>query len=337
MKLEDLKKNDNIIGHGRGFKITKGKQTKKKARLIFVKKKLPKHKIKKDEFIPKKLDGELTDIIEVGDVVKLSKLKKKTIDRKAKHRPSPCGVSIGHEDISAGTQGAIAYIEFDEEDEGWVECNCCGLLKWLVSVFTDGCKIMKRAPVYKKETSKVILSNNHVLADEWMEGKPEPWGDQILQPGPYDGGTEEDVIGALVDAVPLKQGDVNTVDAAIAIPISDDSVVSHILEIGGVSGTAGVNVGQILQKSGRTTGYATAKVIAEDATIWVSYDVGTLQFVGQIVTDCMSAGGDSGSLVLDEDNNAVGLLFAGSDKITLINPISDVIRALGITFKYPQE
>ncbi len=44
----------------------------------------------------------------------------------------------------------------------------------------------------------------------------------------------------------------------------------------------------------------------------------------------MSAPGDSGSIVLDTQNHAVGLLFAGSDVATLINPIKPVLQALSV-------
>jgi hypothetical protein len=52
--------------------------------------------------------------------------------------------------------------------------------------------------------------------------------------------------------------------------------------------------------------------------------------VDQIVTSNISQGGDSGSLVLDENNNAVGLLFAGSDKATIFNRIQNVFRELKV-------
>jgi V8-like Glu-specific endopeptidase len=45
----------------------------------------------------------------------------------------------------------------------------------------------------------------------------------------------------------------------------------------------------------------------------------------------MSQGGDSGSAVLDEKNQLVGLLFAGSDTTTIINRIENVFSALGVT------
>jgi hypothetical protein len=42
-------------------------------------------------------------------------------------------------------------------------------------------------------------------------------------------------------------------------------------------------------------------------------------------------GGDSGSLVVDADNMAVGLLFAGNDvDATYANPIGDVLDTLNV-------
>jgi hypothetical protein len=55
--------------------------------------------------------------------------------------------------------------------------------------------------------------------------------------------------------------------------------------------------------------------------------VGKWRFTDQIVTTNISAGGDSGSLVVTFDNVAVGLLFAGSSVATIVKQIENV-RAL---------
>jgi hypothetical protein len=88
-----------------------------------------------------------------------------------------------------------------------------------------------------------------------------------------------------------------------------------------------------VKKMGRTTGYTEDKIIHTDATIDVEYDEGLIAtFEDQLLAGPMSAGGDSGSLILHKDlNKAVGLLFAGSGSVTIINPIKFVIDALGIT------
>ena len=79
----------------------------------------------------------------------------------------------------------------------------------------------------------------------------------------------------------------------------------------------------LVKKTGRTTDFTTGKVTSINATVNVNYGGGRVaRFCRQIVTTDMSAGGDSGSLVLDLENNPVGLLFAGSSTATILNPIA---------------
>ena len=92
-----------------------------------------------------------------------------------------------------------------------------------------------------------------------------------------------------------------------------------------------VTVGEILQKTGRTTNYTTGRVTAINATVNVNYGSARVaRMVRQIVTTNMSAGGDSGSLLCDLNENAVGLLFAGSSRVTIHNDIRYVQNLLGI-------
>ena len=53
-------------------------------------------------------------------------------------------------------------------------------------------------------------------------------------------------------------------------------------------------------------------------------------FTNQLMASGMSAGGDSGSAILDEDGLVVGLLYAGSGQATLINPIQTVLNLLKV-------
>ena len=164
-----------------------------------------------------------------------------------------------------------------------------------------------------------ILSNNHVLANS----NDASLGDAILQPGPYDGG---------LNPINFAAGSTNLVDAAIAE--GDFNVLNREINwIGYCNGTALASVGMIVQKCGRTTAHSTGKVQAINGTINVNYGGGRVaRFVNQIITSDMSAGGDSGSLVLNMQNQAVGLLFAGSSIITIVNPIAPVMSSLGIKF-----
>jgi hypothetical protein len=90
-------------------------------------------------------------------------------------------------------------------------------------------------------------------------------------------------------------------------------------------------IGDIVHKSGRTTGYTKGRIIATNLTVQVDLGVGMLvRFVDQIVCDDFSAGGDSGSAVFDDSGNLVGLLFAGSPTVTILNKIDHVFDQLGI-------
>ena len=207
-------------------------------------------------------------------------------------RPVPIGVSTGHPDITAGTIGARV---------------------------TDG-------------TNVYALSNNHVYADENLASID----DEVIQPGTYDGGSlPDDLVGTLADFVPIKfDGSNNVVDAAIALSSTDDLGNSTPRDGYGAPTSMPVEeyVGLKVQKYGRTTGLTAGRVGLINVTVNVGYDTGVARFVGQIlVRGGFSAPGDSGSLVVDKKLNPVGLVFAGSDSATVINPIDEVLGAFGVT------
>ncbi|MGB9825660.1 MAG: hypothetical protein ACPLRU_03205, partial [Desulfofundulus sp.] len=242
------------------------------------------------------------------------------------------GISIGHYRISAGTFGAV------------VKDRATG--------------------------EPLILSNNHILANatDGKDGRA-AIGDPILQPGPYDGGQARDRIGTLLRFSPLlrsvqetecpvaeamvKAGNMlvhlvrphyqlkmfqyyrgaNIIDAAVARPDSPDIIDGEILEIGKVEGVARATPGQEVMKSGRTSGVTEGSVTAVGVTLEV--EIGNNEkgwFTDQVVTDMISRPGDSGSLVLDREKRAVGLLFAGSEKYTVFNRIEHVLSRLEVEF-----
>ncbi|MFC1608029.1 hypothetical protein ACFL47_08665 [Candidatus Latescibacterota bacterium] len=212
-------------------------------------------------------------------------------------RPVPIGVSTGHPAITAGTIGARV---------------------------TDG------SDVY-------ALSNNLVYADENMSSI----GDTVIQPGTYDGGaTPADAIGTLFDYEPINfSGADNLIDAAIALSSADNLGKATPSDGYGIpqSNAVVARVNLKVKKYGRTTGFTKGKVFAIKATVNVGYDSSVARFVNQIVITpgTFSAGGDSGSLIVSDDrksrNQPVGLLFAGSNTITIANPIDVVLERFGVT------
>lgn len=308
----------NVIATGVGYKTTEGKKTSTLSIVCSVTKKLTAPQLSGKDLVPPTLDGIPTDVVETGPIRALSYT--------GRYRPAPGGVSIGHMNITAGTLGCLV----------------------------------------KKDGKKHILSNNHVLADS-NNGQP---GDYILQPGPYDGGEfPGDRIAKLEEFVPIsflepeppggcgtaralasllnfgakvigsktrlqsvtiRQAE-NLVDAAIALPIEEKDVSDEILDIGKIKGVNEGAVGMAVKKTGRTTEFTTGEILQVDVTVDVQYELGKIaRFADQLMAGAMSEGGDSGSAVLDTDNNLVGLLFAGSDTTTIFNRIQNVFSALGV-------
>ena len=213
--------------------------------------------------------------------------------RTQKYMPVPGGVSIGHPSITAGSHGVS--------------------LKFL------------RIPYG--------LSNNHVLAaGSTFEFPKASLGDVIIQPGSYDGGTLEDAVGTLYWYMPMSTSASNLIDAALWQPYTPEMMSDEILDIGVPQGVAKAKIGDMVQKSGRTSGLTMGEVIDIDATIRVGYGSFEADFHNQIITDVIGDPGDSGSAVLDTTGpNLVGLLFAGSDYVTVHNHIGNVLDAIGTT------
>jgi PKD repeat protein len=186
------------------------------------------------------------------------------------------------------------------------------------------------------------LSNNHVYAN----GNDSVIGDEILQPGPYDGGTvANDQLGTLAAFVPIDftMSGSNLVDAAIAAVPPGDLGNATLGDGYGTpnSATRTAAVGLAVQKYGRTTSLTRGAVSAINVTVEVCYEVlwvlciKSAYFDDQvsIETAGFSAGGDSGSLIVTDDaaKNPVALLFAGSDTVTFANRIENVLSAFGVT------
>jgi hypothetical protein len=187
------------------------------------------------------------------------------------------------------------------------------------------------------------LSNNHVYAQE-NTGEIK---DLILQPGRADMagcGSPTEIqaakIGGLHSWVNIDFSETanNIVDAAIGWT-DVDSVGTGTPDDGyGTPSSTIVDaqLGQLVQKYGRTTGLTYGKVTGIDATVLITYSTGTARFVHQVIVSgkrgAFGKGGDSGSLIVtQESNNPVALLFAGSNTITIGNPIAAVLGAFGVS------
>ena len=300
----------NVVGMGYGVKWSNGEPTGKPAILALVSQKVDKEELTAADMVPKKIGDMPTDVLAIGQPfagqAEPMEVGVQTLAERS--RPAPGGSSVGHTNITAGTIGTCVYDR----------------------VGTPGNPVGMPNHYY-------ILSNNHVLANS-NNATP---GDAVLQPGPFDGGTDPaDRIATLSRFIPITFDPPvprflhrNLVDAALAEGEFHD-LKREIHWVGHLQGwrpRAEVTVGTLLHKTGRTTNYTTGRITAVNATVDVNFGGGKVaRFRDQILTTPMSAGGDSGSIVADRENFAVGLLFAGSPVVTILNQIQHVRSLLRI-------
>lgn len=230
--------------------------------------------------------------------------------RKQRWKPIIGGISAAHKKITAGTLGGI---------------------------------------VYDSETGEpLFLSNNHVFANASTTTRQDAnAGDPIYQPSTYDGGLETDKIATLERWIPFQDGitNRNIADCAVAKPLPGTNMIDAVLgeddkEIIQVNGIAPINNynGDLkikVKKAGRTTGYTEGYIKDINFTTISDYGDGKIiRFVDQILVDINLDGGDSGSLLLNDQNQVIGLVFAGTDidgkRYAVANKIRNVTSMLNI-------
>jgi hypothetical protein len=289
----------NVVGVGIAEKISEGQPTGVLAVKFLVIRKYSENELAASERLPKTVGGLPVDVEQAGVFRAFGGVT--LPNPKQKLRPAQPGCSIGFEypepnpsgNVMAGTFGAVV----------------------------------------RDSKGTYILSNNHVLAHENQLAP----GAAIFQPGLLDGGVAAtDAIAKLTRFIPLQSGVNNQVDAAIAAADSKKDLSRAILHIGAPAGTTPAAIDQRVHKFGRTTSYTAGRVTGIAFDVTVAYETGSFTFGNQITitgdSGPFSAGGDSGSLIVErQTNKAVGLLFAGSPAFTLANHIEDVLSALGVT------
>ena len=317
---QELLHRSNVVAVGIGYK---NNQSPELCLTCSVSKKLPLAELSPNDLIPKSFDGIATDVVASGIIRAFA-------PQTDRLRPAPGGISIGHVNITAGTLGCLV----------------------------------------KRGNNSYILSNNHVIAnsndarpgDRIIQPGPVDGGNSpaddiarlaefipIAFPADDANGASSNCpiargVASGLNAVANLVGSqarlqavttratANLVDAAIAGPVNPSMVSSNILGIGEITGVREGDLGMAVQKSGRTTGYTSGIIQQIDVTVNVQYGAGRVgQFTDQLIAGDMSQGGDSGSAILDMNRNIVGLLFAGSDTVTIMNRIQNVFSALNIT------
>jgi hypothetical protein len=219
--------------------------------------------------------------------------------------PVPCGVPIAHKSGGTGTLGCVLSL--------------------------DG-------------ADHYILSCDHVLGmiDTPAGIRRAQIGDEILQPGPDDGGIIPDhVIGELAACVPVRfGGPVNYVDCAVAKTTAAHVDPSRTCcdQVEGFSpGKAAIKLNLEVLKCGAITGATEGSIVAIGTAVRITYGsnewaVLDNQFVVQgTINGAFARRGDSGSVVVTKkDRKPIGLLCAVAQATGdgIINVMDDVLDAL---------
>lgn len=195
-----------------------------------------------------------------------------------------------------------------------------------------------------------IVSNNHVIARE-DRGQE---GEVILHPSHCDGGRDPDHVIARLDGnyppLHVRPQVPKLVDCAFAVLDPDIAVDNQILSSLGngerLSSTLGSpDEAVTVFKVGRTSNFTTGRLVAgEFEPVEINdYAHGSVDFKDPIEIESttratFSDKGDSGSLVCDQNNRPLGLLFARAEAggsnggaLHYMAPIQDVLKSLGVT------
>ena len=315
-----------VVGVDIGEKVSRGAPTGSESIVVHVNQKVDVSQLPADQLIPAEIDGIPTDVVEhrirlqahLEPFAGSSGAPASAVDTTdtRRYRPLAGGASLGpFRPVPRG--GTVV-------DGPPGEYLVAGTLGALV---TD-----------RRTGRTLALTNFHVAAVDtgWRAG------DLQLQPSRIDDGTMAgSPIGTVQRAIISER-----VDGAAVLLAPGTQWYPGIIGIGPVRGRAAARVGQTVRKRGRTTGLRHGTVSSVDFTVQIDFggETGVRTLRDQVRIDRdpseaeFSAGGDSGSAVVDDRGRVVGLLFAGEEdgSFGLANPIDAVLDELGVKLTTPK-
>lgn len=248
-------------------------------------------------------------VVEVG-VVKAQEVAT-NLDRK-KYRPLKGGCEIGIQgDNYVGTAGGLVY----RRSYGGLS---------LYGAWESFLYLLRRAGIVPDE-EKFILTNCHVAQKNVFDVKQWTYKQPLLG----------DAIGHINETQQLDPEGDNFIDAAIIKLGSTVDMLPEQIPGWKIKGfNFKVRASDELKKYGRTTSLTTGKLLNTGVTIRVSYRSGSALFRNVYMVTDMSAGGDSGSFVLNQDDEVVGLIFAGGGDRSFVIPIEPVLKRFRLASIY---
>jgi hypothetical protein len=249
-----------------------------------------------EEIVPSELKIPGVDIPVGIDIVSVGEVSPMAFTTRC--RPMHVGASISHNRVQSGTLAAFA--------------TCMGA----------------------NDDSVYALSCNHVLA----EFNSLSVGDAVVQPGVTDKGKAKDKIGELAALIPLAYSDeeyLNYADAALAKITEPDCLPDGINALPTVAINRDLRKNSRVHMIGRTSGRSVGQTIDISARLRLRYPRGPrstslVGFTDVVVCTPFTKRGDSGALVMDNNNRAVGLIMAGSNRVSIMCKIGYIIDSLNI-------
>ena len=326
---EELMSIPGVLGVGIGVKETDNEFTDEMSYRVYVAEKKPVEELTAAELIPPQIGDFRTDVLIPLQLQEDSDVcgdERRTL---TKHRPLQAGIAVSTDATSYGTLGWFAKLDVDD--------------------------------------STVLLTNKHVLYDTVNETTTATLN--TAQPQLGEPSTccccecgSDNVIGeSLIGIRDLSPLTTTSVDCAIA-RINADVAADIILEITNdstdeiltVSGTAAAVVGQNVRKIGARSGFTTGTVIHIGDTAVAATDPGnpattitirtgqvliipvateTYQVREGVCKFAFSNSGDSGAVILNDDDEIIALNWGGDRTsytvaVTIANNIQNVLDKL---------
>lgn len=326
--VRDFMNRRNVVACGVGYKVAGNQEIPTPCVAVSVTHKEPASMLPETDLIPRMVEDVPTDVVETGEIVAFG------INRRTALRPVRPGMSIGHIEGTTGTIGCIVKRGTQRfilsNNHVMARANKARIGDPIIQPgLNDGGTLDDTIAELADFVPLKFIGGEEAQGIEPMSESPKPkgfaaWISSLL--------ALFGRVGANIPSpIPTDQEQENLLDAALALPIGDVMFDPNIVDIGGPPlGIIQPRLGMHVIKSGRTTGITEGRILQVNATVNVKYGDETARFTNQIMLSPFSQRGDSGSLLMDYERNAVGLLFSGSDVITVASPIESVLSALDV-------
>ncbi|MEM4656779.1 MAG: hypothetical protein QXD80_07530 [Acidilobaceae archaeon] len=154
-----------------------------------------------------------------------------------------------------------------------------------------------------------LISCYHVLLDS----------KNVISPGPLDGGDINDKVGYVEEFYNPKE---DGYDISIAdISESKNKYQIRLMETWKkVKGYGYAEINDKISKYGRSSGLTFSKVIDKNVYVKMTYpNIGDVILKNCYVCESFAIAGDSGSLAINQNDEAIGLITAGNSLITVVS------------------